>query len=247
MTMDMQADMPGWPEEHTPFEVGAIDLAFLPGLHPLYLAHRAEIEADWEREAAANPHLFNGRLMLQRRLVLEEGRIVGEAQEVPYSTLLWWRKQPGQPGGYHLFGFAVPVSSDGAIVAIRMGPHTANPGQVYCAAGSLDLSDVVDGRVDLEGNMHREVREETGLELAQARADHRFFASRWGRRVVIFRFYHFDLTADEMIARIEAHMVHDPEQEISGAVAIRSAEREAHPYTPSMFPILDMFFGDGAR
>jgi 8-oxo-dGTP pyrophosphatase MutT (NUDIX family) len=233
----------GWPAENTAFPVQSVDLSFLPGPHPLYEAHQAEIEENWRDEVARNPHLFNGRMVLQRNLSIEAGRIVGEAHEIPYSTLLWWRKRPNPAGAFHLFGFAVPVSSDGAIIAVRMSDHTANPGQVYCAAGSLDLSDISGSRIDLFGNMRREVLEETGLDLDDAQADPGSFATHASGRLVVFRFFRFALTADDMLKRIHAHMPHDEEQEIAEALAIRSPDREAHRYNPSMFPILDLFFG----
>lgn len=235
----------GWPAENVAFPVRSIDLSFLPGPHPLYEAHREEVEENWRAEVAQNPHLFNGQMVLQRHLAITDGRVVGQAHEIPYSTLLWWRKQPDPAGAYHLFGFAVPVSSDGAIIAVRMSDHTANPGQVYCAAGSLDLSDIVGDRLDLLGNMRREVLEETGLDLNEAEAEREFFATHARHRIVVFRFFRFNLTADEMLKRIKAHMPHDAEQEIAEALAIRSADRTAHRYNPMMFPILDLFFSGG--
>ncbi|MNL74228.1 hypothetical protein D3C87_1998300 [compost metagenome] len=91
--------------------------------------------------------------------------------------------------------------------------------------------------------MHREVMEETGFELSTARADPKLYGSRWQRLVNVFRFYHFDLTADEMLERIAEHMKTDPEQEIQGGVAIRSADPAAHHYNKAMAPMLSLFFG----
>lgn len=231
-----------WPPPTSPVRVDDIDLSVVEGPHPLYLAHEEEIEANWTREAEANPHLFNGQMVLQRHLTFDEGVIRGVAHVIPYSTLLWWRKQPDPQGALHLFGFPVLVSSDGAIVAIRMSQRTANPGQVYCAAGSLDLGDIIDGKLDLAGNMAREVREETGLDLSEADADPHSYASHKDNRIVVFRLYRFPVTASELAARIEAHMLHDEEQEIDGVVVIRSADPTAHNYNPLMLPILDWFF-----
>jgi hypothetical protein len=45
-----------------------------------------------------------------------------------------------------------------------------------------------------------------------------------------------------VVARIEAHMPHAEDQEIDGAVAIRSADPAAQPYNVSMLPILAWFF-----
>ena len=231
-----------WPPPTNPVRVDAFDLSVVDGPHPLHAVHEEEIEANWAKEAEANPHLFNGQLVLQRQLTYDEGVIRGVAHVIPYSTLLWWRKQPDTAGALHLFGFAVLVSSDGAIIAIRMSDRTANPGQVYCAAGSLDLSDIIDGKLDVAGNMWREVREETGLDLAEAEAEPHFHASHKDNRVVVFRLYRFPVTALELTARIEAHMPHDVEQEIDGVVVIRSADPTAHNYNPLMLPILDWFF-----
>jgi 8-oxo-dGTP pyrophosphatase MutT (NUDIX family) len=231
-----------WPPPTSPARVDGFDLSVVDGPHPLYAAHREEIEANWEREAKANPHLFNGQMVLQRHLAYDEGVIRGVAHVIPYSTLLWWRRQPDFEGALHLFGYPVIVSSDGAIIAIRMSERTANPGQVYCAAGSLDLSDIIDGKLDLVVNMVREVREETGLDLSEAEADPHFYASHKDNRIVVFRFYRFPVTAEELTTRIEAHMPHDEEQEIDGVVVLRSADPEAHNYNPLMLPIMDWFF-----
>lgn len=231
-----------WPPLENPIRVDDVDLVMSQGPHPLFSANQTAIAENWAVEASANPYLFNGDIVLQRHLTFDNGVIRGVAHVIPYSTLLWWRKQADPTGALHLFGFAVLVSSDNAIIAIRMSERTANPGQVYCAAGSLDLSDIVDGRLDLAGNMRREVREETGLDLDAAQADPHSYASHHANRIVVFRFYRFSMTADAMVARVEAHMPHDAEQEIDAVIVIRSADRDAHRYNPLMFPILDMFF-----
>lgn len=245
MTIDGERGI--WPPPQNPVRVDAVDLRVCEGPHPLYIANRAAIEANWIAEKAANPHLFNGNMVLQRELSFDRGVIRGVAHVIPYSTLLWWRKQPSPAGALHLFGFAVLISSDNAIIAIRMSGKTANPGQVYCAAGSLDLSDIVDGRLDLSGNMRREVREETGLDLDEGRAEPHFHACHENNRVVVFRFFHFSQTAEEMVARIEAHMIDDHEQEIDGVVVIRSPARDMHRYNPLMYPILDHHFATVRR
>jgi ADP-ribose pyrophosphatase YjhB (NUDIX family) len=235
--------LPGiWPPPTNPVRIDRLDLRMADGPHPFYTANRAQIEANWIVESAANPHLFNGQMVLQQALSFDGGVIHGIAHAIPYSALLWWRRQPEAKDALHLFGFAVPVSSDGAIIAIRMSERTASPGRVYCAAGSLDLSDVVDGKLDIDANMHREVREETGLDLATAQADPCFHAGIDRTGIVVFRFYRFAMTAEEMVAHIEAHMLREREPEIAGAVTIRSADRDARPYSPAMYPILDMFF-----
>jgi len=241
---ELQNDMAGWPPENTVFPVSRIDLAVLPGEHPFHLRELEAARENWVKEIDANPALFDGRMVFQHRLSLADGVIKGEAYITPFSTFLWWRKQR-ERGGFHLFGFAVAVSSDDAIIAIRMAPHTANPGQIYCAAGSMDEYDIVDGRCDVEGNMRREVQEETGLDLNDAVAEPGYYGTHVNRSVTVFRVFRFPWTAEDMLRRIEAHMLVSEEDEVDGVVAIRSADPAAHHYSVAMLPILAWFFGRG--
>jgi hypothetical protein len=233
----------GWPPEDEVFPVASLDLRVLPGEHPFAVSERQAAEANWKAEIAANPALYDNGMVFQHQLSLHDGAIDGQAYMAPFSTFMWWRKQAALEHGFHLYGWCIPVSSDGAIIAIRMGAWTVNAGMVYCAAGSLDGFDVVDGRCDIDGNMAREVREETGLDLSRARPDGGYFATHNNRRITVFRFFRFDRTADEMMAEIAAHMLVDEEKEIDGTVAIRSADPAAHRYHPAMLPVLQMFFG----
>jgi 8-oxo-dGTP pyrophosphatase MutT (NUDIX family) len=236
-----------WPPEKTVFPVARIELAVVPGDHPFHIREVAAARENWSREIAANPALFDGRMIFQHRLSVSEDAVRGEAYLTPFSTFLWWRKQRPRSGGFHVFAFPVAVSSDGAIIAIRMAQHTANPGQVYCAAGSMDENDIVDGHCDVEGNMRREVMEETGLDLSEAAAEPGYFATHSNASVTLFRIFRFPYAAEEMLARIEAHMQVDEEKEIDGAVAIRSADPDAHHYSTAMPAILDWFFAREAK
>lgn len=241
--MEFSDDTAGWPPEQTVFAVPRLELRVLPGDHPLYIKNASEVRANWDQEIAKNPALFDGRMILNRNLSVGPDGIVGEGYLVPFSCFMWWRRQADRAGAFHLFGYAVIATADDALVAIRMGQHTANAGLVYFAAGSLDESDIVDGHCDMAGNMRREVAEETGLDLNEAVADSNYYASHLDRAVTIFRVFRFSLTADEIVARIERHMPVADDQEIAGAVVIRSADPKAARYHASMLPILDWFFG----
>jgi 8-oxo-dGTP pyrophosphatase MutT (NUDIX family) len=235
-------DFINWPPEQTVFPIAGVNLRVLPGDHPFYVAERDAIAENWTRETTANPALFEGRMIFQKRLSLSVDGIVGESHIIPFSTFMWWRRQPKRLGGIHLFAYPVLETSDGALIAIQMGPHTANPGQVYFAAGSLEPEDVSDGVCDIAGNMRREVLEETGLDLSEARAGDRYFASHNRRTVTLLRLYHFDLSANDMIEKIHTHMLVAEDKEIAGAVTIRSADPAAHPYNIAMLPVIDWYF-----
>lgn len=239
----LRALVSGFPEDGRIIPIRDATIIVSTGPHPAYVENRAAIEENWNHEVARNPALFNGELILIRSMSLAGDRVSAVGHVVPYSTHLWWRREGGRTGGFHAFSWAVPLSSDGALIAIRMGPRTANPGLVYCAAGSLEPVDIVDGQVDLEANMRREVREETGLDLADARPD----PSGWGafsnNTLMMCRFYSFPWTAEEIIARVRRHMAEDIEQEIDDVIAIRNADPDAHRYGVFMVPLLEMLFG----
>ena len=230
------------PLEGEVFPLQGVRLRVLEGDHPFHRDNHRAASLNWQAEIAAKPALFDGRMIFQHRLRLKDGVLEGEGHVTPYSTYLWWRRQPDGAGGRHVFAFPVIASSDSALIAVRMAAHTANAGQVYCAAGSLDPHDIVDGYCDIAGNMMREVREETGLDLSQAVTDGRFLAGYARRRLTLVRLFRFDLSADAILERIAAHMEVDEEKEIARAVAIRSPDPAAHPYNPAMLPVLDWFF-----
>ncbi|WP_203428598.1 NUDIX hydrolase [Rhizobium sp. BG4] len=234
----------GWPPEQTVFPVAKVDLRVLDGEHPYRVSRRDEIAANWEAEVKANPALFDGRMVFQHRLAFGEDEIRGQGYVIPFSTFMYWRRQQDRTGGMHLFSYPVIETSDNALVAIRMGAHTANPGQVYFAAGSLEPEDIASGVCDLEFNMRREVLEETGLDLAHSTPGDSYYASRFRRTVTVMRLYRFDLTADELVERIAAHMLVAEDKEIAGAVAIRSADHSAYPYNVAMLPVIDWYFGN---
>lgn len=244
MTPLLREDTAGWPPEKTVFPVGRIELRVLEGDHPYHTEHADAVKENWQKQQASNPALYDGRMLFQRRLSVSPDAIIGESYVSPFSTFMYWRGQSDRAGGFHVFAFGMIVSSDGAVIAIRMGQHTANPGQVYCAAGSMDENDIVDGYCDVDGNMRREVLEETGLDLSDGVADPGYFATHSDRSVTLLRVYRFRLTAEEMLARIREHMLVDEEKEIEAAVAIRSSDPTAHNYSAAMPAILAWFFGE---
>jgi 8-oxo-dGTP pyrophosphatase MutT (NUDIX family) len=237
----------GFPAEGEVFEVSSFRLRVSEAPHPWVLENAAAIESNWQREVAANPRLFNGRMVFQRELRFERGHIEGRAHMVPFAAFLHWRRSGRGDGGHHLFAMPMIASADGAVIAIRMADTTANPGRVYSPAGSLDAHDVKDGLCDLEENMRRETREETGLELDDMTADPICRAVHVANSVAVFRVFRSALDEEALRTRIAAHVAADPEPEISEMVGIRSPDPGAHDYVPFMPPALDWIFREGMK
>ena len=213
-----------------------------PASHPYETVLAEAIEQNWAVEQAANPALFNGQVCMLAEAALSGGRLSGRCHLVRFATLLYWRKNRAAATAEHIFAHAMPVSADGALIAIRMGRHTANPGRIYFAAGSFDNDDITDGRIDVKGNMRREVVEEPGLDLHDARADFGYRLYAHDRNAVLLRRYRFDMTAEELADRIADHVAHDPAPEIEGPVIIRKGEALPGGLMPHMEPVIAWHF-----
>lgn len=225
--------------------IDAVDVRLDPSPHPFEAENAGAIEAHWRIEQAANPALFDGRMVLLSELRHVEGRLAGRCHEVRFATMLYWRKNK-TPDVEHCFAHAALISSDNALLAIRMGCHTANPGRVYFAAGSFEPQDFVNRGVNVYSNMQREVAEETGLDLAMFSADScYYFYSRDGSTVLIQRFW-MDLMADEAAERVRAHVAAGEKPEIEGPVVIREATNLPDGVMPHMTAIIEWHFADGA-
>ncbi|RWO79658.1 hypothetical protein [Mesorhizobium sp.] len=225
--------------------VDDIDVRLDPGPHPFARDNAEAIAENWQHEIAANPALFDGMVVLLSQLAYRDSRLIGRCHAVNYSTFMLWRKRRENSGVEHAYAHAMLVAGDKALVAIRMGPHTVNAGRVYFAAGSFEPIDFRDGLVDVDFNMIREVREETGLDLSGAERGKRYHAMSTSSGTVIFRRYHAAAPADEIARRISAFVATETEPEIEGPVIIRHAADLPDGLSPHMKPLIEWHFANG--
>lgn len=220
--------------------VRAVDVTLDPSPHPFAVANAQAASAHWDEMTAQNPALFNGEVALLSSLGLDGDVLIGRCHIVRYATFVYWRKQ--RAGAGHFYAHPILVSSDGALVAVRMGAHTLNAGRVYFAAGSFEPSDFRDGKADLEHNMRREVLEETGLDISSVPhdRDYQILAKQAG--TVIFRRYYLERTAAQLAADIEAHVAAEEEPEIDGPIIIRHAADLPENLAPQMPALIDWHF-----
>nr|WP_295465509.1 NUDIX hydrolase [Mesorhizobium sp.] len=219
------------------------DLVVDPAPHPYEIAHREEIEANWALEKAEKPALFNGEVMFFSSIRWADGRLDARCHTIRFATFMHWRRSRRDPTAEHLYAHAMPVSSDGALIAIRMAPHTANAGRVYFAAGSFDPHDIRDGRLDVASNMAREVGEETGLDLNAARAEDAYHGWSGDGGTVLVRRYFLDRSADELVGDIRRHIATDPDPEIDEAIVIRGPADLPAGLMAHMVPLVEWHFG----
>lgn len=226
------------------FPVEAVSVRLLPGPHPYETANLHAIDENWAAESAANPALFDGRITLLSALAYRDRQLVGTCHLVRFATFLHWRKNRAIEGAEHCFAQAVPVAADNHLIAARMGGQTLNAGRVYFPAGSFEAEDFTsDGLVDPDGNMAREVFEETGIRLPGLRRDGLFHALSTGVGTVIFRRYYLDELAEAVAEKVRAFIAADPQAELAEPVVIRGAADRPVGLAPYIPDVLDWHFG----
>ena len=224
--------------------VDRIDVRLDKDQHPFERDHAQAINENWQREIERNPALFDGTVVLLSKLSYADRVLSGTCHPVRFATFMHWRNNRATPGAAHAFAHAMLVAGDGALVAIRMGSHTVSAGRVYFAAGSFEPSDFFDGVVDVDYNMIREVREETGLDLERAARGQLCHVLSTQRGTVIFRRYRMAESAEAIAALIEEHVANEAEPEISGPVIIRSVDDLPEGLMPHMLPLVQWHFAN---
>lgn len=225
-----------------------VDIRFVPEPWAVPQTLRDRVPDMWARLLAANPKIWDGRILGVSGIGggppgVEGGVLRGAAREDSFSAFLTWREL-GFPeiGVRNVFGSAVVISSDGAVLLGKMGEWTANAGQIYPAAGSLEPRDVVDGQVRVFDSLARELTEETGLTVSEARVG-RTFAIFEGPRISVARGLHFAETVEILQARVRATLDAQTERELADVVAVRTrGELEAAGnFPPYVGELMDAF------
>jgi 8-oxo-dGTP pyrophosphatase MutT (NUDIX family) len=219
------------------------------GLGPEPLAYKerngAAIAANWHRETAANPALYNGPVYLAPQARLTGGMLEATYARCDFATLMYWRSDGSEDRPWHIFGVGVVVSSDNRLIAARMSKRTALAGRVYFPAGSIDEGDIVAGQADYDASMTREVREETGLELGWARPEASLHMVTARHSVALFRRFHFPLPAEQLVAHVRNHIEGQRQPELDEPVVI-TGQGEMGDNTPTYIrAFADWHFREG--
>lgn len=222
--------------------VRALDIALSDTPWRFEREQRAAIDAHFERLRETKPALWNGTVLLFRDCAIVEGVLRAEAFQTDYASFLAWLD--GLDGGAETAAgvrncFACPVveSRDGAFLLGEMAPHTANAGSIYFPCGTPDLDDIVDGRVDLDGSVARELREETGLVTADLAPVPGWTVISDGPFVALLRRFRSVLPADTLRDTVRATLRAEPDPELSDIVMVR----DRSGITDAMPPFVQAF------
>ena len=180
------------------------------------------IKAYWARQLAANPRLWDGQHFMFTDARCANGRLTATGHTSSFAAFLYWRDHGRDAALTHITGTSLPVTADGALLAVRMADHTANPGQLYFPAGSLDRADLIDGRFDITANIRREMGEEIGLAPPLPAFDPGLVAVHDDNAWFIARRCRLGLSFEACLSHFAAHQRAAGDDEIAALVAIRT-------------------------
>jgi hypothetical protein len=210
-------------------QVAELDLIFEPSRWAFAERRAASIAAHWARLRKTKPTLFNGRVLLLGRRVIEarpDGalKLKGVYFETDYADFLAWREfgYPGEPVD-NCFSMAALRGADGAFLLGEMAAHTYSAGQIYFPAGTPDPNDVFEGRVDLEASVRRELFEETGVKSGETTIAPDWTLVFAPQRIACMKLMRLAVSAARVKARIDAFLARDPHSEFSSMHIVRSA------------------------
>jgi hypothetical protein len=211
--------------------VTTLDLRLQPRPWPFAENKRTEIDAHFAILQREKPQIWNGRVLLARDPDFSGERLRANYFETDFASLLAWRDWGYQDKDvFNGFGMGAMRSADGAFVLGEMGPHTANAGRIYFPAGTPDLDDLSDGKVDIAGNISREIEEETGLMPADYDATAHWDCVVVDTMIAIIKVLDVALSGEALRARIEANLARQTQPELCAIHLVRGVS----DLTPAM-------------
>ena len=202
--------------------VDALDLTYAPHPWKFAMERRAQIDAHFADLQRAKPALWNGRVLLMHRHGIAGGVFRGAYLETDYASFRAWHDWGCPEAGVtDSFGAGAIRAADGAFLLAAMGAHTANAGRVYFPCGTPDPEDVIDGRVDFEHSVRREIREETGLDYDAFEVEPGWTVVADGPLFAVIKLLHAAESASALRARVLDHLAKEQQPELAGIRIVR--------------------------
>jgi 8-oxo-dGTP pyrophosphatase MutT (NUDIX family) len=209
-----------------------LDVGFVPRLWRFADERRGEIDAHFAEMQRGKPALWNGRVLLLGDFAIDSGVFRGACFEVDYASFLSWQDWAFPDKSVHdCFAMGTILSSDGAFLLGEMGSHTFNAGQIYFPCGTPDPNDIAVDRVDFEASIARELKEETGLDVAEFMAEPGWYTVLGGALVAHMKLLRARETAATLRARILDHLAREDVPELSDIRIVRG-EGDLDPAMP---------------
>jgi 8-oxo-dGTP pyrophosphatase MutT (NUDIX family) len=209
-------------------EIGTLDRAeirFEPWLWPFAADRRGEIDSHFSELQRARAGVWNGRVLLLKSFAIEARVLRGTCFETDYASFCGWRAfGRDQEGIVNVFADAAILTADGAYLAGEMASYTAAAGKIYFPSGTPEPDDLdATGLLDLEGNVRRELLEETGIDAGELAPQQGFSYVRDGGSMALVKTLRAQQNAQQLRSRIMRHIASEERPELVDIRILRSA------------------------
>jgi 8-oxo-dGTP pyrophosphatase MutT (NUDIX family) len=206
------------------FDIDSAEIALESWSWPFASERSADIDRYFTELQSRRSGVWNGRVLLLNRYAIAVRVLRGVCFATDYSSFITWRdREFPDPSVYNFFAAAVLRSADGGYLLGAMAPYTAGAGSTYFPCGTPEPADVgADGRLDLHGNLSRELLEETGIAIAELDAEPGWTVVRDRCFLGLMKRLTARQGADELRARIMRHIANDKHPELADIRIVRS-------------------------
>src|ERR1700683_2034261 len=155
------------------FEIDRAEVALETWSWPFATDRSADIDRYFTELQSQRPGVWNGRVLLLHSYAIAERTLRGACFETDYSSFITWRDREFPDSSvYNFFAAAVLRAADGGYLLGEVGSYTAGGGRTYFPCGTPEPADIGSGGLfDLDGNLCRELLEETGIAIAELDAE----------------------------------------------------------------------------
>lgn len=203
------------------FEAATVDLRVTDDPWPFSERYQDKIAAHWERRLRETPGFFNGAVhMLTAHSLSADGRFSARFVRGDFKSFLYWRETGWRDTGVmDGFGSALILSAEGHVLLGRQSAGNLNSGLCYPPGGFIDARDIrLDGTIDLEGSVSREILEETGLAPPTISRTTGYVITVAGPVLSIAAPYYSQLPGAALLREARRHISADAESELADLV-----------------------------
>ena len=204
------------------------------------LDNASAVKRFWNKAIVDKPSMFNGQVLVMGEHNIADGCLSGSVHKTDFASFLYCKDKglPQEAGVRNVFGCAVVRSADGHLLFGRMAPYTATSGRVYPMAGTPDLEDIKDGKLDIEGSLKRELQEEAGLSTADATREPGYLLIENAGMSALCAVFDFDASSRDLKVGMMRHLDMQDEPELDEIVVFRRAAFHVHHRMPGFARIL---------
>jgi 8-oxo-dGTP pyrophosphatase MutT (NUDIX family) len=215
------------------FELDRVEIAVEPWSWEFALARRDEIDRYFASCQRDRPALWNGRVLLLNRYAIRDRVLRGTCFETDYASFLAWRDWDfADPNVFNIFATSALRAADGAFLLGEMAPSTAGAGMLCFPGGTPDPEDIgTDNTLDLAGSLSRELREETGIDIAMLTAEPGWCLVRDRGYLALMKRLTARQNAQQLRLDVMRHLANDAQPEFS-AIHIVRGQGDLDPRMP---------------